>query len=65
MRVTRRLAVCVAVFAWFAGGVIASADQRILVRTKKPYERVKQQVEQLGGVVMHEFKHADGLVRAN
>ncbi len=62
MRVTCRITLVAALCAWLAGVSVASADQRIIVRTKKPYEPVKHRIEQLGGIVTHEFKHADGLV---
>ena len=36
-------------------------DQRVLVKTKKPYNTVKQQITGLGGSVTYEFTNADGL----
>jgi subtilisin family serine protease len=58
IRHTLAFALC----AWVAGGVIASADQRVLIKTKKPYGAVKQAITQMGGTIAHEFKHANGLV---
>ena len=40
---------------------VASADQRVIVKTKKPYDAVKQQITALGGRVTYEFANADGL----
>lgn len=62
MRVTRCTTIAVALCAWLAGGAIASADQRVIVKTKKPYAAVKERIAQMGGTIAHEFKHADGLV---
>lgn len=61
MRVIRPCTLAIAIFAWFAGGAVASADQRVLVKTKKPYLVVAQKIAAMGGTVTHEFKHADGL----
>lgn len=52
----------VSLCAWVFGASSAFADQRVIVRTMKPYEVVKQRIAELGGTVVHEFKHADGLV---
>lgn len=62
MHAMRRCTIAFTLCAWFAGGALASADQRILVKTKKPYAAVAAKIVALGGTVTHEFKHADGLV---
>jgi subtilisin family serine protease len=50
-----------AVSIWLVGAAVASADQRVIVKTKKPYDAVKQQITALGGSVTYEFANADGL----
>ena len=50
-----------AVLIWLVGATVASADQRVIVKTKKPYDAVKQQITALGGSVTYEFANADGL----
>jgi len=50
-----------AVSIWLVGATVASADQRVIVKTKKPYNEVKQQIASLGGSVTYEFANADGL----
>ena len=50
-----------AVLLWLVGATVASADQRVIVKTKKPYDTVKQQITALGGSVTYEFANADGL----
>jgi len=46
---------------WLVGATAASADQRVIVKTKKPYDAVKQQITALGGSVTYEFANADAL----
>jgi hypothetical protein len=58
----RRGIVTLTLLAWLAGGALAFADQRVIVKTRKPYAAVKQKIVAMGGTVTHEFKHADGLV---
>ena len=53
--------VSLAVMIWLVGTTIASADQRVIVKTKKPYDAVKQRIAALGGSVTYEFANADGL----
>lgn len=48
--------------AWLLVAAPASADQRVIVKTRKPYDAVRERVRQLGGTVAYEFKHGDGLV---
>ena len=46
---------------WVVSATVASADQRVIVKTKKPYDAVKRQITTLGGSVTYEFANADGL----
>ena len=46
---------------WIGGPASAAADQRVIVKTKKPYAAVKQRIAALGGTVTYEFENADGL----
>src|SRR5262245_20781429 len=62
MSLIRRSTLGLALCAWLAGGALASADQRVIVKTKQPYDDVKQRIAQLGGTVTIEFKHANALV---
>jgi subtilisin family serine protease len=62
MKRTLRLAVGTLVCLSIIGGGLASAEERIIVRTKKPYDTVKQKIGELGGTITHEFEHANGLV---
>jgi subtilisin family serine protease len=51
-----------AVFALFSVAATAQADQRVIVRTKRPYNQAKADVARVGGQVLYEFRNADGLV---
>jgi subtilisin family serine protease len=51
-----------AVFALFSLAATAQADQRVIVRAKRPYNQAKADVARLGGQVLYEFRNADGLV---
>lgn len=62
MSFIRRSTLGLALCAWLAGGAFASADQRVIVKTKQPYDDVKQRIAELGGIVTIEFKHANALV---
>ncbi len=63
MRSRRFLPVLLAVAsAWALTVAPATADQRVIVKTRKPYDAVRERVRQLGGTVAYEFKHGDGLV---
>lgn len=59
---TRWLTSAAMLCAWLAGGLLASADQRVIVKASKPYDSVRQKIAEMGGTVTHEFKHADGLL---
>ena len=45
----------------FGESISAGADQRVIVKAKKPYTAVKQRIIALGGNVTYEFENADGL----
>ena len=62
MPIRRRSVFALACFAWLATSAASFADQRVIVKTRKPYDAVKQKIADLGGTVTHEFKHANGLV---
>ena len=47
---------------WLATSTSAFAEQRVIVKTKKPYTNLKQRITELGGTVTYEFINADGLV---
>jgi subtilisin family serine protease len=38
------------------------AEQRVIVRAKRPYTAAKAEIARAGGQVLYEFRHADGLV---
>lgn len=48
--------------AWGMSAPEARADQRVIVKARKPYDAVRERVKQLGGTVTYEFKNGDGLV---
>src|SRR5687767_13360907 len=62
MPIRRSRVFALALFAWLATSATSFADQRVIVKTRKPYDAVKQRIAELGGTVTHEFKHANGLV---
>ena len=64
MRNIRSIRGVCALFAlalWLGGTSSALADQRVIVKAKKPYAAVKQRIIALGGTVTYEFENADGL----
>jgi subtilisin family serine protease len=54
--------VLVVVLALISVAATAQADQRVIVRTKRPYNQAKADIARVGGQVLYEFRNADGLV---
>jgi subtilisin family serine protease len=51
-----------AVIALISVAATAQADQRVIVRTKRPYTQAKADIARVGGQVLYEFRNADGIV---
>jgi subtilisin family serine protease len=61
IRFIRGVCALFALALWLGGTSSALADQRVIVKAKKPYAAVKQRIIALGGTVTYEFENADGL----
>lgn len=62
LRLFQHVCALFAIAVSIGGPASAFADQRVIVKARKPYAAVKQRIASLGGTVTYEFANADALV---